>query len=113
MLLRVGGVAGAFPNMGTLSGMGLRMRRNRVRTLMNRGNTKGSALVGMLDNVCPCKACRNGVVCGNRVYGFGAVGSDRRGKVMVVRRRLTLVPCVAVNRGVCLNGRENGSFSVG
>lgn len=104
-LLRVGGVAGAFNDIGTVSGIYLQLGTNRVISLYKRGKSNGSALVGILYNVCPRNSCRNRVVFTKRRVRTDRVHSARHGNVTVVRRRLTLIGRLAILRGVFLNGR--------
>ncbi len=98
VLLRVGGVAGRFPDIGTLSGISLRMEHNDMRTLVKRGKTNGSALVGYLFNVCSTSS--KAIFLRNRRMGFGGPTRTLSHNITVIRRRLGRTLAQDIVRGV-------------
>lgn len=104
-------VNGAFPNIGTLASVDFSYCTNRIRTLVNRGNTKGSALLGVLDNGCTPAA--NSMIVGKRRVSFSSAATTLGTNITVVCRRLRLIPRVAITRGVCLNRLPRGNNVIG
>lgn len=96
-------MGGDFTNVCTLGKVSFSLRLNRMRTLLNRGKTKGSALVGILNKVCRPSYKLVGI--GKGRMGVSKIPTTETGNVNVVRRRVMLIPCLAITRGLFLKER--------
>lgn len=105
-------VNGSFNPIRTLGSIGLAICPNRVRTLLKRGNTNGSALVGILSKV--RRPAGNAVAVGGVGCGGLSRGLTTRLNVKVVCRRLDIVSRLAMLRGLCVNHRlAGGVYNIG
>lgn len=82
MLLRIGRLTGGFNTSPVLAGVGLRMRAESEVTLMKHGNTKGSALLGVVTKRVACSS--------NRVVGPGRMAVNCLTRGANLRSRLSV-----------------------
>lgn len=107
-MLRVHSVSGGFANIHTLSRISFALHGNRVRTLVNRGNTNGSALVGILANIRRFRDNSVRVTKGDGMVMGRSPRRTRTGNVDAICRRMGLYPGLAMTRGLFVKERPQG-----
>lgn len=94
--VRISGLGGCFGSIGTISSVDFSIRRNRLFNFLNIGNTKGSAMVGVLYALCGGSNKDIHILKG-RIKGSSR-GVQR--SVKVIRRRGSLSRLLAIGRGL-------------
>lgn len=101
--LRTASVSGGFNNIRTLGRIGISVINNRIRYLTNRGNSNGSAVIGVLSNIlAPGKKI---VAISNAPCRDLATQRTVNLNVTIVRRSLSLFNAVDIQSGVYLPRR--------